>query len=129
MTAFDMKTGENGKTYRIGEAAAILKLKSYVLRFWESEFPQLAPLRTEKGQRLYTEDHVALLRRIQTLLHEKGMTIEGARRILEHEENYRAGLAGWVPLAAVPTLLIQRELLQEFVRELEVVKRLLRSHS
>ena len=118
-----------GKTYRIGEAAEILKLKSYVLRFWESEFSQLVPLRTEKGQRLYTEEHVALLRRIQTLLHEKGMTIEGARRILEHEESSRIGLANLVPLAAVPTPLTRGELLQEFVEELEVLKRLLRSHS
>ncbi|WP_300772889.1 MerR family transcriptional regulator [uncultured Desulfovibrio sp.] len=70
-------------TYRIGEAAELLQLKTHVLRFWETEFPQLAPLRTEKGQRLYTEEHVALLRRIKQLLHEQGMTIEGARRLLE----------------------------------------------
>lgn len=71
-------------TYRIGEAAELLQLKTHVLRFWETEFPQLAPLRTEKGQRLYTEEHVALLRRIKQLLHEQGMTIEGARRLLEN---------------------------------------------
>ena len=71
------------KTYRIGEAAELLNLKTHVLRFWETEFPQLDPLRTDKGQRLYTETHLALLRRIQQLLHEQGMTIEGARRVLE----------------------------------------------
>lgn len=70
------------KTYRIGEAADMLHLKSYVLRFWETEFPQLAPLRTDKGQRLYTDAHIALLHRIRQLLHEQGMTIEGARRVL-----------------------------------------------
>lgn len=70
------------KTYRIGEAADMLHLKSYVLRFWETEFPQLAPLRTDKGQRLYTDHHIALLHRIRQLLHEQGMTIEGARRVL-----------------------------------------------
>ena len=69
-------------TYRIGEVAELLDLKTHVLRFWETEFPQLAPLRTGKGQRLYTEENVALLRRIQQLLHEQGMTIEGARRVL-----------------------------------------------
>jgi len=72
-----------GKTYRIGEVAEMLNLKTHVLRFWETEFPQLAPLRTESGQRLYKEEHVALLRRIQQLLHEQGMTIEGARRVLD----------------------------------------------
>jgi DNA-binding transcriptional MerR regulator len=119
---------EKCKTYRIGEAAEILRLKSYVLRFWETEFPQLVPLRTEKGQRLYTEEHVALLRRIQTLLHDQGMTIEGARRVLEYEENSRTGLANLVPLTAEPAPLTQGELLQQFVEELEVLKRLLRPH-
>lgn len=70
------------KTYRIGEAAALLDLKTYVLRFWETEFPQLEPLRTEKGQRLYTEKHVIMLRAIKSLLHDRGMTIDGARRYL-----------------------------------------------
>lgn len=74
-----------GKLYRIGEAAALLHLKTYVLRFWEVEFPQIAPLRTEKGQRLYTEKDLAILRRIRYLLHERGLTIEGARRILAEE--------------------------------------------
>lgn len=71
------------KTYRIGEVAVMLNLKPHVLRFWETEFPQIDPLRTDRGQRLYTESHVSLLRRIQQLLHEQGMTIEGARRVLE----------------------------------------------
>ena len=120
---------ERDGTYRIGEAAEMLKLKSHVLRFWESEFPQLVPLRTGKGQRLYTEEHVALLRRIQALLYDKGMTIEGARRILEHEANSRTSLANLVPLAAAPALSAQGELLQEFVEELEVLRQLLRPHS
>jgi DNA-binding transcriptional MerR regulator len=72
-------------TYKIGEAASLLHLKTYVLRFWETEFPQIAPLRTEKGQRLYTEEHLALLDRIRFLLHEHGLTIEGARKVLAEE--------------------------------------------
>ncbi len=74
------------KTYRIGDVATLLELKSYVLRFWETEFSQLAPLRTGKGQRLYTEEHVTLLKRIKYLLHEQGMTIDGARRVLHSEQ-------------------------------------------
>lgn len=73
------------KTYRIGEAAAKLNLKSYVLRFWETEFPQIAPIRTEKGQRLYTESDLTVLSRIRFLLHERGLTIDGARRLLREE--------------------------------------------
>lgn len=71
------------KTYRIGEVAEMLNLKTHVLRFWETEFPRLAPLRAESGQRLYREEDVAMLRRIQQLLYEQGMTIDGARRVLE----------------------------------------------
>ncbi|WP_233248486.1 MerR family transcriptional regulator [Desulfonatronum sp. SC1] len=68
---------------RIGEAARELDLEPYVLRYWETEFPQLTPLRTEKGQRLYTQDDMTMLRRIQKLLHEEGLTIDGARRRLK----------------------------------------------
>lgn len=75
----------SGKTYRIGEAAAKLNLKTYVLRFWEMEFSQIAPIRTEKGQRLYREADIAVLKRIRYLLHERGLTIEGARRLLREE--------------------------------------------
>lgn len=85
-------------TYRIGEAADLLQLKSYVLRFWETEFTQLAPLRTDKGQRLYTEAHLELLRRIRHLLHEQGMTIDGARRVLLAEQKNDTHAAKSAPL-------------------------------
>ena len=70
------------RTYRIGEAARLLDLEGYVLRFWETEFSQLRPVRTAKGQRIYSEADIALLRRIRFHLHEQGLTIEGARRVL-----------------------------------------------
>jgi len=70
------------KTYKIGQVAELTGLKAFVLRFWESEFPQLAPIRTPKGQRLYTDDHLAMIERIRTLLYTDGLTIEGARRRL-----------------------------------------------
>jgi DNA-binding transcriptional MerR regulator len=72
-----------GRTYKIGEAARLLELEPYVLRFWESEFPQLRPLRTARGQRLYTEEHLQLIRRIKYLLYKEGMTIEGAKQRLD----------------------------------------------
>ena len=76
------KKPQSGKMYRIGEAARALDLQTSVLRFWEGEFPGLHPVRTPKGQRLYTEQDMEMLRRIRSLLHEQGMTIEGARRVL-----------------------------------------------
>jgi DNA-binding transcriptional MerR regulator len=86
------------RTYKIGEAAALLNLKAYVLRFWESEFSLISPLRTESGRRLYTEEDIALLERIRYLLHEVGLTIGGARKKLAEEQargvRYVAGAPG-----------------------------------
>jgi DNA-binding transcriptional MerR regulator len=82
------------KRLRIGEAARELGLEPYVLRYWETEFPQLTPLRTEKGQRLYTQNDMAMLRRIQKLLHEDGLTIEGARRRLTDSAQVHALTSG-----------------------------------
>ena len=70
------------KLYRIGDAAQLLGLKTYVLRYWETEFPQLRPVRTGKGQRRYTEADMAALTRIRYLLYDQRMTIEGARKVL-----------------------------------------------
>jgi DNA-binding transcriptional MerR regulator len=85
-------------TYKIGEASALLNLKTYVLRFWETEFPHIAPLRTDKGQRLYTGEHLALLERIRFLLHERGLTIEGARKVL-NEDKEKGVVYGFAPAA------------------------------
>ena len=52
------------KLYKIGQAAALLNLNTSVLRFWETVFPQLTPRRTDSGQRFYTEEDMALLRRL-----------------------------------------------------------------
>ena len=70
------------RTYKIGEVASLTGLKPFVLRFWETEFPQLSPVRTKKGQRLYTDEHLALIARIKSLLYEEKLTIDGARRRL-----------------------------------------------
>ena len=71
------------RVYRIGEAAKILNVKTSVLRFWESEFPQIRPKRTETGQRYYSEKDMHILQKIHTLLYQEGMTINGAKRVLK----------------------------------------------
>ncbi|WP_153304178.1 MerR family transcriptional regulator [Desulfovermiculus halophilus] len=81
------------RTYKIGYAAQLLGLEPYVLRFWETEFPQLRPIRTPKGQRLYTDDHLRLIGRIKTLLYEHGLTIDGARRKLDQDSHWLDMLA------------------------------------
>jgi len=69
--------------FRVREVSAIVGVPSYVLRFWEREFPALRPRRTASGHRLYRHRDVALLRTIKHLLHDRGFTIAGARRQLE----------------------------------------------
>lgn len=78
-----MSRREEAKIYKIGQAAAMLEVKTSVLRFWEGEFEQLEPIRTPSGQRLYSEEHVVLLKRIRKLLYDEGLTLEGARKKLE----------------------------------------------
>src|SRR5215468_12752026 len=71
--------------FRIGEVSALLGVEPYVLRYWETEFPSLAPKKSGSGHRLYRRKDVELLLRIKFLLKEKRYTIEGARQTLQSE--------------------------------------------
>jgi len=68
--------------YRIGEVCEIVGLEAHVLRYWESEFPQLAPPKNKAGQRTYRPRDIELLLHIRKLLYEEGFTIAGARKKL-----------------------------------------------
>jgi DNA-binding transcriptional MerR regulator len=68
--------------YKIGEVCALTDTQPYVLRFWESEFPQLAPNKSRTGQRIYRPRDIELVREIKKLLYEEGYTIAGARKKL-----------------------------------------------
>lgn len=69
--------------FRIGEVSRLVGVKPYVLRYWETEFPALAPKKSSTGQRLYRRRDVELLLEIKRLLYEKRYTLEGARQHLE----------------------------------------------
>jgi DNA-binding transcriptional MerR regulator len=71
--------------FRIGEVATLCHLPAYVLRFWESEFPQLKPVKSGTGQRMYRRRDVESVLRIKQLLYEQGFTIAGARQQLRAE--------------------------------------------
>jgi DNA-binding transcriptional MerR regulator len=71
--------------FRIGEVATLCHLPAYVLRFWETEFPQLKPVKGSNGQRMYRQRDVETLLRIKTLLYDQGFTIAGARQHLKEE--------------------------------------------
>ena len=65
--------------FRIGEVAGLCRLPAYVLRFWETEFPQLKPVKSSTGQRMYRKRDVESVVKIKKLLYEDGFTIAGAR--------------------------------------------------
>jgi DNA-binding transcriptional MerR regulator len=71
------------KTFKIGEVCKLADLQPYVLRYWETEFPQLAPGKSGGGQRLYTREEVDTILRIKDLLYKDGFTIAGAKKKLE----------------------------------------------
>ena len=71
--------------FRIGEVARLCHLPAYVLRFWETEFPQLHPVKGSTGQRNYRRRDVETVVRIKDLLYRQGFTIPGARQFLRDE--------------------------------------------
>ncbi len=78
-----MDTIARGKTYKIGQAARLLDVKPFVLRFWEGEFAEaLVPVRTPAGQRAYSQGNIETVRQIKRLLYDEGLTIEGAKKRL-----------------------------------------------
>jgi DNA-binding transcriptional MerR regulator len=71
--------------FRIGDVARICEVPAYVLRFWETEFPQLKPNKSGTGQRLYRKRDVEWALRIKRLLYDEGYTIPGARQVFQAE--------------------------------------------
>ena len=69
--------------FKIGDVARICGLETYVLRFWESQFPQLKPNKSGTGQRLYRRREVELVLEIKRLVHAEGYTLSGARQALD----------------------------------------------
>lgn len=73
------------KLYKIGEVCKLADVQPYVLRYWETEFPQLAPNKSGGGQRMYTRAEIDTILRIKELLYRDGFTIAGAKKKLETE--------------------------------------------
>jgi DNA-binding transcriptional MerR regulator len=77
---------DDKRYFRIGEASRIVGVEPYVLRYWESEFPQVRPERADSNQRTYQRKDLENLLTVKKLLYEDKMTIEGARRRLRQEK-------------------------------------------
>lgn len=93
--------------FRIGEVATLCRLPAYVLRFWESEFPQLKPVKSSSGQRMYRRRDVESVLRIKQLLYEQGFTISGARQQLRAESKPDKTQSA-IPFPAQPSSEIQQ---------------------
>jgi DNA-binding transcriptional MerR regulator len=88
--AFEIPAIPDRLYFKIGDVARICGLESYVLRFWESQFPQLKPNKSGTGQRLYRRREVELVLEIKRLVYSEGYTLSGARQALD-QLNRRSG--------------------------------------
>ena len=83
---------EDKRYFRIGEVSRIIGVEPYVLRYWESEFPHIRPLRADTNQRTYQRKDLETILEIKRLLYEERLTIEGARQRLKKSEPGRHSL-------------------------------------
>src|SRR5215472_6488847 len=101
--------------FRIGEVARLCRLPAYVLRFWETEFPQLKPVKSNTGQRMYRKPDVENVLRIKKLLYEEGFTIAGARQHLRSEGKKKQSS---LPFSAAPANLSQIKQVRQGLKEI-----------
>lgn len=104
--------------FKIGDVAKICEVETYVLRFWETQFPQLRPNKSGTGQRLYRRRDVEMALEIKRLVHGEGYTLVGARQALEQghrRHNAEAGAAGGKRESAAEVLQRARAELREIV--------------
>jgi DNA-binding transcriptional MerR regulator len=92
---------DDEKLYKIGEVCKLADVQPYVLRYWETEFPQLAPNKSGGGQRMYTRHEIDTILRIKDLLYKEGFTIAGAKKKLEQELHEPVAAAA-APAAPAP---------------------------
>ena len=127
-------SGKSVSAFRtISEVSVELDVPQHVLRFWETKFTQLRPLKRGGGRRYYRPEDVALLRRIHTLLYREGYTIKGVQRVLrtarkvDREAPPAEGLLPAIepPAAIVPPEDPGEALLREVLAELKVLRSLL----
>ena len=81
--------------FRIGEVSRVTSTKPFVLRYWETEFPMLQPVKSPKGHRLYRREDIETVFTIKRLLYDEGFTIAGARRHLRDQAARRRERHVW----------------------------------
>jgi DNA-binding transcriptional MerR regulator len=111
--------------FRIGEVSRLVGVPASVLRYWETEFPSLAPKKSGKGHRLYRRKDIELLLEVKRLLYQERYTIEGARKRLESRAKNRARKPT-LPQAQSALFGASPALLDELRRELQAILELLK---
>ena len=118
---------EEKTLFRIGEVSRITNTKTFVLRYWETEFPMLQPVKSPSGHRMYRQEDVDMVFRIKRLLYDEGFTIAGARRHLQEHAggvesestSGHASAVGAAQLLSRKMLLDLRDTLRAFLTLLE----------
>ncbi len=109
----------NKKYFAIGEASRLCDVKPHVLRYWEQEFIALQNVNRRSNRRYYERRHILLIRRIRSLLYDKGFTIEGAKNFLmDEEKNQNQSTAQPVQTASLPPIISE---LEDILDELRTV--------
>ena len=106
-----MEIPEGKRYFRIGEVSRMLGVEPYVLRYWESEFPQIRPSRADSNQRTYQRKDLEIILEIKRLLYDEKMTIEGARRKLKRQTE--------------PNISVNQHVVEEVKRDLQNLLKLL----
>ncbi len=99
------------RLYRIGEVSRLTALKPFVLRYWETEFPMLEPVKSPSGHRVYRQEDVDLVFKIKRLLYDEGFTIAGARRHLRENGSVGSETVSSVPHNENAAELLSRKML------------------
>ena len=115
--SYNQNVASEKELYKIGEVCRMADVQPYVLRYWETEFPPLAPNKSGGGQRLYTRREIDIILRIKQLLYSEGFTIAGAKKKLEVEMSEPA---------AAPAVSAQKMDLAGVKKELREILRLLK---
>ena len=109
------RTAKSDSAFRtISEAAKELGLQQHVLRFWESKFPQIQPMKRAGGRRYYRPEDIEFLASIRTLLHDQGFTIKGVQKLLDQN---KGKLPGEITVNAAEVEPVQRVGLQPSVAQ------------
>jgi DNA-binding transcriptional MerR regulator len=130
-TSSGRRMGKSAEAFRtISEVANELEIPQHVLRFWESKFSQVKPLKRGGGRRYYRPEDVVLLRNIRTLLYNEGYTIKGVQKLLR-EGHVARGASGASGAAAArekrqSLTTAQRREINAIIEELAEIKRMLR---